>query len=195
MLKVRVALLLAAALAVAVPTIAVAASQDQQTPAAPAAALAPVCGNIYATNAAVQNVVRYTSDPATYTSTSYVNAACGNTTISVPRGRRALVIVDVDAEVECTGPAGQWCLGRVLIGGVEAAPTAPEPSSLAWAHSDPSSTAWEANGFKRMRHVSCPATYPLARCNYAVVTQVRNHAAGLSFWVDDLTVHASLTYW
>src|SRR5262249_45806531 len=55
-------------------------------------------------------------------STTWTTLPCGSTTVSVPRGRVALVVAHVDAEVSCQGPANQWCQGRVLIGGVEGEP-------------------------------------------------------------------------
>lgn len=162
------------------------ASAPPQLPLA--AAVAPVCQSRAVVNRYAYAVTRTTADPVTYTSTAWTNLGCGSTAVTVPRGRRALIVATVAAEVECTGAAGQWCLGRVLIGGVDAAPVAAEPSSLAWSHSDPSGTVWESNAFIRSRLVSCPSTSAATRCTYPVVTQVRNHAAGLNNWVDDLTV-------
>jgi len=198
--KVRVVLALAVVLAVAVPTLAVAVSTaDNQgtAPAAPSAALAPVCtGGLSATNAALQTRALTTNTPQVFTGTTYTTLGCGTFGVSVPAGRRGLIVVKVDAEVTCTGtdPAvdSQWCLGRVLIGGVEGQPSAPEPDSFAWAQSSPDSAAWESAAFTRSRIVVCPAGGPT--CGYTIAAQVRNHAAGLNFRVDDLTVHATTTY-
>jgi hypothetical protein len=133
-----------------------------------------------------------------FTSTTYTTLGCGSFGVTVPRGRRALVTVTVDAEVTCTGTdpavASQWCLGRVVIGGVEGQPSAPEPDSFAWAQSSADAAAWESAAFQRSRLVVCPATYPATVCSFGVTAQVRNHAAGLAFRVDDLTVHADLLY-
>jgi hypothetical protein len=202
LLKARVTLALAAVIAVAVPTLAVAASSggSQGTaPAATAVAAAPVCtGGLSATNGALQTRVLTTNTPQFFTGTGYVNLGCGAFGVTVPRGRAGLIVVKVDAEVTCTGsgPAvdSQWCLGRVLIGGVEGQPSAPEPDSFAWAQSSPDSAAWESAAFTRTRIVRCPSTNPATVCSYTVAAQVRNHAAGLSFRVDDLTVHAQVTY-
>ena len=168
-----------------------------QSPTPQAAALpaaAPACWSALATNPYLQTRVVTTSDASTYTSTAFSNLACGVTSVSVPRGRRGLVVVKVDAEVTCTGADGQWCLGRVLVGGAEGQPAAPEPDSFSWANSEPNAAQWESNAFTRTRLLYCPSTTPAASCVYPVVVQVRNHATGLVLRVDDSTVHAQVTY-
>jgi hypothetical protein len=173
-----------------------AGSSQAATPSPQAApAAVPACTGWLATNPYLQTRLVTTSDASTYTSTAYVPMACGTTAVSVPRGRRGLIVVGVDAEVTCTGPAGQWCLGQVLIGGVVGQPSAPEPDSLAWAHSTPDAAAWEANTFTRTRFVACPSTAPAAGCSCQVQVQVRTHADGLLLRVDDSTVHAQVTYY
>jgi hypothetical protein len=171
------------------------ASGQGPTPqAGPAPAVAPVCWSGQATNPYLQTRVVTTSDPSYYTSTAWSTLACGTTWVSVPRGRHGLVTVNVDAEVTCTGAAGQWCLGRALIGGVEGQPAAPEPDSFAWAHSAADPTLWESNAFTRTRPLACPSTAIVAACVYPVAVQVRNHASGLTFRVDDSTVRVQVTY-
>jgi hypothetical protein len=162
--------------------------------ATPATLTAPVCWSAYASNPYLQTRVVTTSDASTYTSTAWSNLACGTTRVTVPRGRHGLVVVKVDAEVTCTGDDGQWCLGRVLVGGFEGQPTAPEPDSFSWANSEPNSAQWESNAFTRSRLLYCPSTITASYCYYPVVVQVRNHASGLLFRVDDSTVHAQVTY-
>jgi hypothetical protein len=188
---------LTAAAAVAVPAasaIGAASPQSRQDTAA-ATATTSSCTGFSATNSAVQTRVVTTSTPTFYTSTSWTNLACGSTTVTVPRGRSALVVVSVDGEVTCTGAGGQWCLGRVLIAGAEGYPTAPEPDSFSWANSEPNANQWESNAFTRTRALSCPSSSTAASCTFAIVTQVRNHAANLNFRVDDSTVRAQVTYY
>jgi hypothetical protein len=156
---------------------------------------APVCAAFSATNAALQTRVVTSSDARVSTSTNWTTLPCGSTTVTIARGRNALVTATVDAEVVCTGAAGQWCSGRVLIDGDEGQPTAPEPDSFAWASSQPSATGWQAAAFTRTRLLRCPALPSVtAACGYDVVTQVRNHTTGLSFRVDDSTVRMQATY-
>lgn len=173
-------------------TASVAGNAQQPTGAAPAAA--PVCQRFAATNTALQTRVVTGDGAIGYTSTAWTNLICGDTVITAPRGRSVLVVAQVDAEVTCTGPDGQWCLGRVLIGNAAGAPTAPEPDSFAWANSEPNAAQWEANTFSRTRDLACPRTFPLAVCTWRVLAQVRNHAAGLTLRVDDSTLHVQGTY-
>lgn len=187
--------LVAAALAVVAILGLLAGSGQAAAPTPQATPLAaPVCTGWLATNPYLQTREVTTSDASTYTSTSYVTMACGVTAVSVPRGRRGLIVVGVDAEVTCTGADGQWCLGRVLIGGAEGQPSAPEPDSFSWANSEPNAAQWEANTFTRTRLVACPSTWPAAACSYSIYVQVRTHAPELLLRVDDSTVHAVVTY-
>jgi len=198
-IKVRAAFALAAVFALAVPTLASAApGRDNQGASSAAVAAAPVCAGFSATNAALQTRDLTTNTPEFFTSTGWTTLGCGSYAVTVPRGRVGLVVVKVDAEVTCTGSdpavASQWCLGRVLIGGVEGQPSAPEPDSFAWAQSSPDSSAWESAAFTRARTMTCPSTHPATTCSYLVQAQVRNHAAGLNFRVDDTSVHTQVTY-
>jgi hypothetical protein len=128
------------------------------------------------------------------TSTNWTTLPCGSTTISVPRGHRALVVAHVDAEVSCRGPNLQWCQGRVLIGRVEGEPNAPEPDSFAWATARADLNQWEANAFTRTAVVACPRTSPRPICLIPVITQVRNHALGMTMRVDDRTLHVQVNF-
>src|SRR5262249_43043008 len=127
-------------------------------------------------------------------STAWTTLPCGSTTVSVPRGRVALVVAHVDAEVSCQGPANQWCQGRVLIGGVEGEPNAPEPDSFAWATARGDLNQWEANAFTRTGRLICPSTYRLPNCLFSVVTQVRHHAPGMIMRIDDRTMHVQANF-
>lgn len=196
--RLAVLTVLTATAAIAVPAVAMGTAtphsrQDTLTLTRPAAA-APACTSFAAGNAAEQTRVVTNNTAGFYTSTAWTNLACGSTVVTVPRGRRALLVVHVDAEVLCTGADGQWCQGRVLIAGVEGQPSAPEPDSFSWANSELNANQWESNAFTRTRLLGCPARYPRASCTFTVVTQVRNHAADLNFRVDDSTVHAHATF-
>jgi len=160
--------------------------------AAPTAVTAPVCATFAAANAAGQRRVVTNNSPGLYVNTAYAPMDCGTTTIRLPYARRALFVTRVDAEVTCTGLAGQWCLGRVLYRGVEGQPNAPEPDSFAWAKSNPDAADWESNSFTRTGVVG-PCSL-LTGCAVVVQVQVRNHAAGLLFRVDDSTVDVDVTY-
>ena len=160
------------------------------------AGAAPDCKFFSATNAAVQRRV-YTNNTATnYTNTDWQNMQCGSFSVSVPRGKSALVVVKTDAEVSCTVATSdsQWCQGRVLIDNAEGMPNAPEPDSFSWANSQTDPSAWESNAFTRTAQVRCPADNKDALCTYMVRAQVKNHAPNMTFRVDDSTVDASVTY-
>jgi len=186
------ALLAATAALLAAAAGASAAPPKPDTQAAPEAVAAPVCTTFAAANAAGQRRVVTNNSPGLYSGTAYAPMDCGTTTIRLPYGRRALFVTRVDAELTCTGAAGQWCLGRVLYRGVEGQPNAPEPDSFAWAKSNPDAADWESNSFTRTGVVG-PCSV-LAGCAVVVQVQVRNHAAGLLFRVDDSTVDVDVTY-
>jgi hypothetical protein len=167
--------------------------------AAAVAAATPDCHFFSATNTATQRRVSTNNTPGFYTSTAWTDLRCGTFNVTVPRGKSALVVVKTDAEVTCTtsDPANdQWCQGRVLINGAEGQPSAPEPDSFAWANSQVDPNAWESNAFSRTAYLRCPkeAGANARACTFPVKVQVKNHAAGLTFRVDDATVDASLTY-
>jgi hypothetical protein len=172
---------------------------NKQLDAGAIAALAtPDCTFFSATNASVQTRVRTNNTPGFYTnSAAWADLACGSFSVTVPRGKSALAVVKTDAEVTCTAAAatdGQWCQGRVLINNVEGKPNAPEGDSFSWSNSQTDASAWESNAFSRTAYLRCPATTTTAVCTFPVKVQVKNHAAGLNFRVDDATVHAELTY-
>jgi len=162
-----------------------------------AAAVVPDCKFYSATNASVQSRV-YTNNTATnYTNTDWVNMQCGSFTVSVPRGKSALIVVKTDAEVRCNVATSddQWCQGRVLIDGAEGQPNAPESDSFSWANSQTDPNAWESNAFTRTAAVRCPIDSNNALCTYMIRAQVKNHAPNMNFRVDDSTVDASVTYY
>jgi hypothetical protein len=193
----RPAMVLAAVLAAAGVLFGASAGQaatSQQDRPQVTPGLAPACVSFLATNPHAQTRVVTTSGASTYASTSWTVVACAASTVSVPRGRRGLVVVHVDAEVNCVGaPAGQWCLGRVVVAGLEGEPRAPEPDSFAWSTSSQNGNQWDAHAFTRTRLVGCPATAP-GPCVFSVYLQVRTHVPGLVMRVDDSTVDAQVTY-
>jgi hypothetical protein len=183
---------------VQVPLKPAAGQQDPQ--ASGPAALAAVCQfPVSATNPYMQSKTVTSVDARFYSSTDWTPLECGQLTVSVPRGHRAGLVVDVSAEVTCTGPAPdqtQWCQGRVMVGNTEAHPRVTEADgSFAWAQSSNDVGAWESNAFERSLTLSCPAsTTTQTPCVWPVRVDVRNHTTGLNFRVDDSSVHAGLTY-
>ncbi|MGH7196780.1 MAG: hypothetical protein ACREGJ_03385 [Candidatus Saccharimonadales bacterium] len=167
---------------------------DGNKQAGVSAAAADVCVRYLNLNAAGRVYVSTYAEPRTYTSTSWTNVKCGGTTVAVPRGRQALLDVSVDAEVDCNGTSGQWCQGRVVVSGVEADPVAAEPSSFSWDSSSSAVNEWGAHGFSRYARASCPSNNSSAYCYYRLYVQTRNHASGMSLWLDDLTVDVEVLY-
>lgn len=155
---------------------------------------------VNSTNSALQTKTVTSRDPRYYTATSWTNLECGQLTVTVPRGRSAGLVVRTDAEVTCTelGSANrtEWCEGRVLVNGVGGEPAAQElDGSFAWAQSSLDAGAWESNSFTRSRTLRCPVvSTTVLPCAYSVNVQVKTHASGLNFRVDDSTVEAQLTY-
>lgn len=150
------------------------------------------------TNMALQTKTVTSSTARFKTDTAWSDLECGQLTVSVPRGMRGGLVVRTDAEVTCTGPATdetQWCQGRVLVNGLDAFPRAFESDgSFAWAQSSPDVGAWESNSFTRSTTLTCPQGTSNDPCTWAVTVQVRTHADGLNFRIDDSTVEAQLTY-
>jgi hypothetical protein len=178
-----------------VSLLAIGGSASVAAPSPQAAPLVvPVCTTRAATNPYLSTKTVSTNDASFYTSTAWTNLACGAVLVTIPRGRRAVVVVHVDAEVLCTGADGQWCQGRAIFAGVEGQPNAPEPDSFAWANSEPNPAQWEANTFTRTWFITCVANGTTTPCGTNVIVQVRNHTTGLTFRVDDSTVHAQATY-
>jgi hypothetical protein len=172
---------------------------DVQVPAGTVSGAAAVC--VYplpVTNGELQTKAVTSVTPRFHDSTVWTNLECGSLSVSVPRGKRGLLAVRTGGEVTCTGPAvdqTQWCEGRVLVNGFQAHPAAQEADgSFAWAQSSPDVGAWEANSFSRFQTLSCPTTSLLPLCTWNVQVQVRNHAEGLSFRVDESTVETQVTY-
>lgn len=185
------------ALALVIPTAASAGPAGQGTATTSAAAVRPAAaagpGPECLAFAATSPQTRVVTDDFARTSaaTAFTTLPCGTTTVTVARGRTALIVAHVDAEVSCRGPADQWCLGRVLIGGVEGEPNAPEPDSFAWATARADLNQWEANTFTRTRRFTCSSLSP-STCVVSVITQVRTHAAGMTMRVDDRTLHVQV---
>jgi hypothetical protein len=164
------------------------------TPVRPAVAAAQVNDCVGFAAASPQTRVVTDDFARINSSTLFTTLPCGSTTVSIPRGRTALIVAHVDAEVSCKGPVNQWCIGRVLIGGVEGEPNAPEPDSFAWATARADLEQWEANGFTRTRRVSCSRASRPPACAVSVVTQVRNHASGMTMRIDDRTLHVQANF-
>lgn len=191
-----------AAVFLGVPTATMAstgkAPLDPQVPSGLSTQAAVCEWPVNATNAALQTKVITSSTPRFYGSTLWTNLECAGLTVTVPPGMRGGLVVRTDAEVTCTGPTPdqtQWCLGRVLVSGVEAFPRELEiDGSFAWAQSSPDIGAWESNSFTRSITLSCPSSAP-APCAWGVQVQVRNHVDGLNFRVDGSTVEAQVTYY
>lgn len=175
------------------------AVQDPQVSGGVSAQAATCETPVNVTNALLQTKTVTSSTARFYTSTDWTNLECGQLTVSVPRDMRGGLVVRTDAELTCTGPTPdqtQWCLGRVLVNGVEGYPKATEADgSFAWAQSSPDAGAWESNSFTRSLTLRCPTSSTTnLPCMWNVQVQVRNHVDGLTFRVDDSTVEAQLTY-
>jgi hypothetical protein len=162
-------------------------------PVRPAVAAAPVNDCVGFAASSPQTRVVTDDFARTVASTLFTTLPCGTTSVSIPRGRTALIVAHVDAEVSCRGPVNQWCIGRVLIGGVEGEPNAPEPDSFAWATARADLDQWEANGFTRTRRFTC-SRLSRTTCVVSVITQVRNHASGMTMRIDDRTLHVQANF-
>lgn|GEM_PF-6356555 len=161
-----------------------------------AAAAATCEWPVNATNSALQTKTITSSEARYKADIAWSNLECGALTVTVPPGMRAGLVVRTDAEVTCTGSSPdqtEWCLGRVLVNGLEAFPRELEADgSFSWAQSSPDFGAWESAAFTRSTTLTCMGNVV---CSWNVQVQVRNHAEGLSFRIDGSTVEAQLTYY
>lgn len=163
----------------------------------------PACnfnGLTTATNLQVITAVRTTSEPRTYGSTAWMNVACADLTILVPRGKSTLIVATVTAELGCYGELGTYCQGRILIDNVESYPRAPDPSSFAWASADPQAVIedagwqkWTSGTMTKSRIFTCPANYAETRCPVRIQPQAKlsDQYSSYSMWIDDL--HTTVT--
>jgi hypothetical protein len=190
----RTLLVAAGLLATLVPVSPAGAMTTERGPQS--AASPAVCDAFRARNAYREVSVRNYSGPRTYTnSASWATASCGTSSFTVPFGRRAYAIVRVGAETDCFGdsPANQWCQARVLVNNVEANPVGSEPDSFAFDSNNGGEFDWQAHSFARARPVyfGCGVR---TGCTYRVVLQYKNHASGLSLWIDEQTLEVDVTY-
>ena len=189
-----------AAILLGVPAASATASssapKDPQVPGSVSVQAATCEWPVNATNSALQTKTITSSTARFKADTVWSNLECGALTVTVPPGMRGGLVVSTDAEVTCTGAAPdqtQWCLGRVLVNGIEAFPRELEiDGSFAWAQSSTDVGAWESNAFTRSTTLTCASTSP---CSWNVQVQVRNHVDGLNFRIDGSTVQAQVTYY
>jgi hypothetical protein len=160
-------------------------------------AVAAVCNpRMSASNSAGQELFLSTSDPRTYTGTSWQNVDCTTTTFRVPFGQRALVTSDFNAEADCNGTSptnGQWCETRALLNGLEGRPVAAEPSSFAFDGVAGGVNNWQAHSMERAWETPrCAAT---AGCQYRFVVQTKMHNTTVTgMWLDEVAVDLNVTY-
>jgi len=166
---------------------------DPGPQAAPAAASA--CDVFRVKNPFRQVTVRNYSSSRIYTNSSlWALASCGQSSFTVPYGRRAYAVVRVGAESDCYGSGtNQWCQARVLVNHVEANPVGSEPDSFAFDSNNGGQFDWQAHSFARARPVlfGCSAR---SGCTYPVSLQYKVHASGLSLWIDEQTLEVDVTY-
>jgi hypothetical protein len=146
-----------------------------------------------------------TQDDTQYSSSTWVNAACGSpneftgtlpilTTGKLLPGQQAVVSVTFGANVICQGAsAGNFCEARVLLNGQEMV-TEPDNFHLG----TPLVNDWQNNTFTRTKVVTCPLysstgllnVLNLEPCTIGKVqVQVRTHTSTLL--IDAQEIHAS----
>ncbi len=106
--------------------------------------------------------------------TAFVEVPTAETTIVVPRGTRALLLIRFSAESNCTGGTG-WCTLRIMVDKVQATPAAGNSFAFDWASEG---DEYEAHSMERVRG-------PLGPGTYAVRVQWAVSDSSLSFWLDD----------
>lgn len=155
---------------------------------AAAAADSPACRRQSAANASGQDIFLSTPDYKTYSSTSWQNVDCANTTFRLANGQRAVVIADFNAEADCNGSTNsfQWCETRALLNTTEGAPVTSEPSSFAFDSEAGGTNNWQAHSMNRAWQVACTSANG---CQYRFAVQTKMHATGLNMWLDDVATH------
>jgi hypothetical protein len=123
----------------------------------------------------VAQVVSQTSTSASSTnSTSYVDLASSTQTITVPTGETAKLYAWFSAESACTGTAGNWCVVRITVDGIEMSPA----SDADFAFDSVGSDLWEGHSIVRVSDT-------LSAGNHTVKVQSRTTSAGASLSLDD----------
>jgi hypothetical protein len=167
------------------------AQSGGQSPGGPAVLAFQSGGFITQVRIATQNSNIITS------STSYLNVAAP-VYIRVPPRTTYLITADFTAETSCfagtTATTPNWCLARILIGGVDAYPkadTTDDPASpFALDASDngrETQQSYEGHAFSRSL---CFTNTSDVRVLVPVVAQVKVTNTLLRFWVDDIHLRA-----
>ena len=110
-------------------------------------------------------------------STSFSTVDDAITTVTVPDGTRALLLIEFSAESYCNGTApGDWCALQITVDGVEANPS--EGTEFAFDSPATDDESWESNSVQRSTDILDPGTYTV-RVRFAVTDPA------LLFYLDD----------
>jgi hypothetical protein len=107
-------------------------------------------------------------------------------TVTVPRGRRALLDIRFSAEISCSGgTSSDWCIAEILVDGIEAAPG--DGSDYAIDSTDNSTesvASWEGHAMERVAIVG-PGTHTVR-----VIGGVTdfNSTGSMVFWTGERTL-------
>lgn len=157
-------------------------------------AAAPTCSRMSAANSAGQEIFLSTTNPWTYSGTTWTDVQCAGTTFRLKYGERALVTADFSAEADCKGSTptnGQWCETRALLNGLEGKPQGLEPDSFAFDSVAGGSGNWQAHSMQRGWEVRCGLT---AGCQYKFAVQTKMHNSTVtSLWLDEVAVDLKVT--
>lgn len=186
--------------------LAPAAQAEPVNPQQPGgSAAAEVCVIFANSNAVSRTGISTFDEPRTYNSTGWTTATCGEATVAVPRGQRALLDAVGNAELDCNGGVNTWCEGRIAMFGVGLystvmLPVAPDNSSFAFDSANGGTFNWQAHSMHRANVATCPPkTNPNDAdfCYYTAYLQVKQGGggtSGISLWLDDLYLKLTATY-
>ena len=184
------------------PTLALAGSNNPQSPDISAAAAAPdKCYTWQQMEPAEQKYRKTSNIPKIYdigtVGAGYFNVACGALSFTVPRGTEALVDMSATAELDCQAPTGSngWCDGRFLVNSSAAHPdNTDRGDTYAWDATNGGTYDWSAHSLDQEYRAVCAAsTTTSVPCTFRVTLQSRLVNGATSVWIDDLTVRVDVT--
>jgi hypothetical protein len=122
-------------------------------------------------------------------SKTFVNVAGMTTKITVPTGKKALLVSRFSAEAACVGTSGDWCSVRILVDGKEAAPAT--DFSFAFSTVNPGAPAnfmWQGDSMDRASEVGS------GQHTVQVQEATTSYYGATTFWLGErsLTVESAI---
>ena len=172
---------------------AAAAANPPQAPTQRAVSIdgrSPALGAYYsAGNTSLLSNVTAPDNTESTAALSYVNVSGMTTKITVPTGKKALLVSRFSAETACVGNAGNWCSIRILVDGHEAAPATDFGFAFSTVNAAaPNNFMWQSNSMDRASEVGS------GQHTVQVQEATTDSTLGTIFWLGErsLTVESAI---